>query len=100
VARYLHDQHGADAVEFYDNNFFVHEPAPRNSPNGSTPGHQLVGRVAHRQRCCGTARVLASHGRVGPADGVHGAESGSDETLKRMNKAARRRSTKRSRWRA
>src|SRR6266852_1317398 len=25
VARYLHDQHGADAVEFYDNNFFVHE---------------------------------------------------------------------------
>src|SRR5260370_3667224 len=25
VARYLHDRHGADAVEFYDNNFFVHE---------------------------------------------------------------------------
>src|SRR6202022_5073588 len=29
VARYLHDQHGADAVEFYDNNFFVHEARTR-----------------------------------------------------------------------
>jgi radical SAM superfamily enzyme YgiQ (UPF0313 family) len=87
VARYLHDQHGADAVEFYDNNFFVHEARTV----------EFAERIQDlRIGWWGEARVDTLL-RYRPASwqamaesGLRmvfmGAESGSNETLKRMNK--------------
>jgi hypothetical protein len=85
--RYLVEQFGVDAVEFYDNNFFVHEArtvefAERIAPLG-------VG-------WWGEARIdtlLKYHDRSWQTlrdSGLRmvflGAESGSDATLRRMNK--------------
>lgn len=87
VVQYLNRQWGADSVEFYDNNFFVHEARTVE--------------FANRIRDLGLgwwgeARIDTLM-RYGPASwkamadsGLRmlfmGAESGSDETLRRMNK--------------
>jgi hypothetical protein len=87
TARYLHDTWGADAVEFYDNNFFVHEAR--------------TAEFAERIRDLGIAwwgearidtllKYRAESWQLMADSGLKmafmGAESGSDETLKRMNK--------------
>jgi len=87
VARYLHDEHGADAVEFYDNNFFVHEARTVEFANriaGLGIGWWGEARVDT------LLRYRPSSWRAMAGAGLRmvfmGAESGSDETLKRMNK--------------
>ncbi|MEX1184830.1 MAG: radical SAM protein [Gemmatimonadota bacterium] len=87
VTRRLVEQWHVDAVEFYDNNFFVHESrtaefAERISPLGiSWWGEARVDTLDgytdatwRRMRRSGLRMVFL------------GAESGSDETLRRMNK--------------
>lgn len=87
VTRMLVERYRADAVEFYDNNFFVHEARTAD----------FAGRIEHLGiGWWGEARVdtLLKYGdrtweRM-RASGLKmvflGAESGSDETLRRMNK--------------
>jgi anaerobic magnesium-protoporphyrin IX monomethyl ester cyclase len=87
VARYLHDQHGADAVEFYDNNFFVHEARTREfAERIDGLGISWWG----ESRIDTLLRYRPESWRAMAASGLRmvfmGAESGSDETLKRMNK--------------
>ncbi len=87
VTRYLHDRHGADAVEFYDNNFFVHEArtiefAERIRDLGiGWWGESRIDTLL-RYRPASWRAVADSGLRMV----FMGAESGSDETLKRMNK--------------
>lgn len=90
VTRYLVEEWGADAVEFYDNNFFVSEArtaefAARIADLGI--GWWAEGRIDtllgyedrtwQRMRDSGLKMVFM------------GAESGSDETLRRMNKGGK-----------
>ena len=88
VARRLVTDYGADAVEFYDNNFFVHEARTAEFAERIMDlRHRLVGRGAHRHAACATP---TARGQLMRDSGLRmvfmGAESGSDETLKRMNK--------------
>ena len=87
TARYLRDSWGADAVEFYDNNFFVHEARTL----------EFAERIEDLElRWWGEARIdtllryRPSTWRKMADAGLKmlfmGAESGSDESLKRMNK--------------
>ncbi len=87
VARYLHDRHGADAVEFYDNNFFVHEARTREFAERVRDlgigwwGEARVDTLLRYRPASWRAMVESGLKMV-----FMGAESGSDETLKRMNK--------------
>ena len=87
VARYLHDQHGADAVEFYDNNFFVHEA--RTVEFAERIRDLGIGWWGE-SRIDTLLRYRPASWRAMAESGLRmvfmGAESGSDETLKRMNK--------------
>ena len=87
VARYLHDCHGADAVEFYDNNFFVHEA--RTVEFAERIRDLGIGWWGE-SRIDTLLRYRPASWRAMADSGLRmvfmGAESGSDETLKRMNK--------------
>src|SRR6266699_163305 len=87
VARYLHDQHGADAVEFYDNNFFVHEA--RTVEFAERIRDLGIGWWGE-SRIDTLLRYRPASWRTMAESGLRmvfmGAESGSDDTLKRMNK--------------
>ena len=87
VTRYLHDQHGADAVEFYDNNFFVHEA--RTVEFAERIRDLGIGWWGE-SRIDTLLRYRPASWRAMADSGLRmvfmGAESGSDETLKRMNK--------------
>ena len=86
--RLLRDRHGLDAVHFYDNNFFLKEAHARELCDRLSP-------LALRWWC--EARVdamlafsdatWASAKRAGLSMVFFGAESGSDETLKKMSKS-------------
>ena len=87
VVRRLVTQYGADAVEFYDNNFFVHEARTA----------EFAERIADlnvawwgEARIDTLLRYSEKSWRLMRDAGLRmvfmGAESGSDETLKRMNK--------------
>ena len=89
VHRLVHD-HGANAIEFYDNNFFVQESRIAEISERITPldiswwGYGRVDtmlkfsdRTWKRMKASGLKMVFM------------GAETGSDETLKRMNKGGR-----------
>src|SRR5918911_1532708 len=87
VVRRLATDYGADAVEFYDNNFFVHEArtieyAERVADLGvSWWGESRIDTLLrYDERSWRTMRDS------GLRMVFMGAESGSDETLKRMNK--------------
>jgi radical SAM superfamily enzyme YgiQ (UPF0313 family) len=87
VTRYLHDRHGADAVEFYDNNFFVHEA--RTVEFAERIRDLGIGWWGE-SRIDTLLRYRPASWRAMADSGLRmvfmGAESGSDETLKRMNK--------------
>jgi radical SAM superfamily enzyme YgiQ (UPF0313 family) len=87
VVRRLATEYGADAVEFYDNNFFVHEArtvdyAERVADLGvAWWGESRIDTLLkYSERSWRTMRDS------GLRMVFMGAESGSDETLKRMNK--------------
>src|SRR5260370_27835613 len=87
VARYLHARHGGNAVEFYDNNFFVHEArtvefAERIQDLGIGWWGEARVDTLLRYRPASWRAIADSGLRIV----FMGAESGSDETLKRMNK--------------
>jgi radical SAM superfamily enzyme YgiQ (UPF0313 family) len=87
VVTRLHREHGVDAVEFYDNNFFVHETrtvefAERIRPLGmSWWGEARVDTLLKYDE-----RSWATMADAGLRMMFMGAESGSVETLARMNK--------------
>jgi radical SAM superfamily enzyme YgiQ (UPF0313 family) len=87
VARYLHETWGADAVEFYDNNFFTAEAriaefAERILDLGITWwGEARIDTLLNYQPT--TWQQMAQSGLKTI---FMGAESGSDQTLKRMDK--------------
>ena len=87
ILRHLTQTYGVDAVQFYDNNFFLREDHTR----------ELADRIALlklRWWCEGRADIMMSYSdatfeairRAGCAMIFFGAESGSNEILKEMNK--------------
>jgi radical SAM superfamily enzyme YgiQ (UPF0313 family) len=87
VTRTLVERFGADAVEFYDNNFFVHEARTaefseriRDLGIGWWGEARIDTMLKYSERTWGLIRD------AGLRMVFLGAESGSDETLKRMNK--------------
>lgn len=87
ILRHLAQTYGVDAVQFYDNNFFLREDHTR----------ELADRIAplnFRWWCEGRADIMMSYSdatfdalrRAGCAMIFFGAESGSNENLKEMNK--------------
>jgi radical SAM superfamily enzyme YgiQ (UPF0313 family) len=87
VARRLHDEHGADAIELYDNNFFVHEA--RTAEFAERIAGLGVGWWGE-SRIDTLLRYSEETWEAMAGSGLRmvflGAESGSDETLARMNK--------------
>ena len=80
-------EHGVDAVEFYDNNFFVHEARTAEFAERIMPlriGWWGESRIDTMLRY--SDRTWALMRDSGLRMVFLGAESGSDETLKRMNK--------------
>lgn len=87
VARTLAERFAADAVELYDNNFFVHEGRTAEFASRITP----LGISWWGESRIDTLLRYAERSWVAMRDSglkmlFLGAESGSDETLKRMNK--------------
>ncbi|MCZ7569704.1 MAG: B12-binding domain-containing radical SAM protein [Ardenticatenaceae bacterium] len=95
VVRHLVQAYGADAVEFFDNNFFVHEARTaefaeriRDLRIGWWGEARIDTLLKYSDR---TWRLMAESGlRMA----FMGAESGSDETLRRMNKGGTARAEK------
>jgi B12 binding domain/Radical SAM superfamily len=90
VVQMLHNQYGADAIQFHDMDFFIAEPrtaefAERITPLGMT--WWALGRVDELMRYSD-----ATWGKM-KASGLKmvfsGAETGDDELLKRMNKGGK-----------
>lgn len=90
VLRHLVDSYGVDAVQFYDNNFFLREEHTR----------ELADRIAPlklRWWCEGRADIMMKYSdetlqalrRAGCTMIFFGAESGSNQRLKEMNKDLR-----------
>lgn len=87
VARYLVRQWGADAVEFYDNNFFVHEARTAEFAERIMDlGIAWWGEARIDTLLKYSDRTWARMRDSGLKMVFLGAESGSDETLRRMNK--------------
>ena len=90
VSRRLVSEFGADSVEYYDNNFFVDEGRSREVADRIAEldlGWWVYGRI---DTMLGFANFTwGALARSGLRMVFLGAESGSDETLKRMNKGGR-----------
>jgi radical SAM superfamily enzyme YgiQ (UPF0313 family) len=87
VTRHLVTEYGADAVEFYDNNFFVHEARTVDFAERIMDldiGWWGDARIDTLLRYADSSWELMRD--AGLRMVFMGAESGSDETLKRMNK--------------
>ena len=90
VLRYLAQTYGVDAVQFYDNNFFLREDHTRELMDRMEP-------LGMRWWCEGRTDIMMRYSdatweairRAGCAMIFFGAESGSNETLKEMNKDLR-----------
>jgi radical SAM superfamily enzyme YgiQ (UPF0313 family) len=90
ILRHLAQAYGADAVQFYDNNFFLREDHTRELADRLAP-------LKMRWWCEGRADIMMSYSdatfdairRAGCAMIFFGAESGSNEVLKEMNKDLR-----------
>jgi len=90
MLRHLVEHYGVDAVQFYDNNFFLREDHTRELADRLAP-------LKTRWWCEGRTDILAKYDdatyealrRAGCAMIFFGAESGSNETLKEMNKDLR-----------
>jgi anaerobic magnesium-protoporphyrin IX monomethyl ester cyclase len=87
ILRHLHENYGADAVQFYDNNFFLREDNARELAERMTP-------LKMRWWCEGRVDILLGYSdatldalrRAGCTMIYVGAESGSDWVLKEMKK--------------
>ena len=87
ILRHLAKQYGADAVQFYDNNFFLREEHTRELADRLAP-------LKLRWWCEGRADIMMRYSdatfealrRAGCTMIFFGAESGSNENLKEMNK--------------
>jgi anaerobic magnesium-protoporphyrin IX monomethyl ester cyclase len=87
VTRTLVERFGADAVEFYDNNFFVHEARTAEfSERIRALGIRWWGEARIDTLLKYSERTWGLMRDAGLRMVFLGAESGSDETLKRMNK--------------
>lgn len=87
ILTHLHDKYGADAVQFYDNNFFLREDDARELAERITPLRMrwwCEGRVDILLRY--SDATLAALRRAGCTMIYVGAESGSDWVLKEMKK--------------
>lgn len=90
VLRHLAQTYGADAVQFYDNNFFLREDHTRELMDRMQP-------LGLRWWCEGRTDIVMRYSdatweairRAGCAMIFFGAESGSNQTLKEMNKDLR-----------
>ncbi len=90
MLRHLVEKYGADAVQFYDNNFFLREDHTRELADRMAP-------LKLRWWCEGRADIMMKYSdatfealrRAGCAMIFFGAESGSNEILKEMNKDLR-----------
>ena len=86
----MHDNWQINGLEFHDMDFFVRRAAPPSSPSAWHPcrgQHQVVGLRACRYVNGATTTPLGRRcRRSGAKMFFMGAESGDDETLKRMNK--------------
>jgi len=90
VLRHLAETYGADAVQFYDNNFFLREDHTRELMDRMQPLHM-------RWWCEGRTDIMMRYSdatweairRAGCAMIFFGAESGSNQALKDMNKDLR-----------
>jgi radical SAM superfamily enzyme YgiQ (UPF0313 family) len=87
MLRHLGKTYGVDAIQFYDNNFFLREDHTRELADRMAP-------LKMRWWCEGRADILMKYSdatfeairRSGAAMIFFGAESGSNEVLKEMNK--------------
>ncbi len=87
VTRTLVERFGADAVEFYDNNFFVHEARVAEfSERIRDLGIRWWGEARIDTLLKYSERTWGLMRDAGLRMAFLGAESGSDETLQRMNK--------------
>jgi anaerobic magnesium-protoporphyrin IX monomethyl ester cyclase len=87
VTRHLHDAYGADAVEFYDNNFFTAEARVAEfAERIDDLGIGWWGEARIDTLLKYDARTWERMAHAGLRMIFMGAESGSDETLQRMNK--------------
>src|SRR5579863_6852556 len=90
VLRHLAQNYGVDAIQFYDNNFFLREDHTRELADRIAP-------LKMRWWCEGRTDIMNRYSdatweairRAGCAMIFFGAESGSNETLKEMNKDLR-----------
>ena len=90
MLRHLVKEYGVDAVQFYDNNFFLREDHTRELADRLTP-------LNLRWWCEGRADIMMRYSdatfealrRAGCAMIFFGAESGNNQTLKEMNKDLR-----------
>jgi anaerobic magnesium-protoporphyrin IX monomethyl ester cyclase len=85
--RYLVKRHGMDAVHFYDNNFFLKEPHAEELAERMTPlglKWWCEARIDAMLRF--SDRTWEALRQAGLTMVYYGAESGSDETLKKMSK--------------
>lgn len=90
MLRHLVKNYGADAVQFYDNNFFLREEHTRELADRLAP-------LNTRWWCEGRADIMMRYSdatfealrRAGCAMIFFGAESGNNQTLKEMNKDLR-----------
>jgi hypothetical protein len=90
VAHFLVEQYGADAIEFYDNNFFTHEA--RTAEFAERIEHLGIswwGEARIDTMLKYSERTWALMRDSGLRMVFLGAESGSNETLKRMNKGGK-----------
>ena len=87
TAEQLHRTWGVDALELYDNNFFTHEARTADFAERITPlGMAWWGEARIDTMMKYSDRTWATMRDSGLKMVFLGAESGSDETLKRMNK--------------
>lgn len=90
MLRHLTNDYGVDAIQFYDNNFFLREDHTRELADRLAP-------LGMRWWCEGRTDIMMRYSdktweairRAGCAMIFYGAESGSDETLKEMKKDLR-----------
>jgi anaerobic magnesium-protoporphyrin IX monomethyl ester cyclase len=94
VLRHLARNYGVDAIQFYDNNFFLREDHARELVDRLSP-------LGMRWWCEGRTDIMMRYSdqtweairRAGCAMIFFGAESGSNETLREMNKDLRAENT-------
>lgn len=90
IVTFLHDKHGADAVEFHDMDFFVSEERVADFSERITPLKMRWWGLGRVDTLMGYSDATWAKMRDSGAKMIFmGAESGSDEVLARMNKGGK-----------